>query len=771
MFVNGMRLDGGLGSISSSMIGSIELSKSFMADQDADVLGGNVEFKMRSAEPGFQKDIWVRTGYNGFTKSFKMQDVSALLSNRFFNDKLGVMLSLNYDRKDRGRDVLSANYLTPTSSTTGSEDILPVELRSVSLAHSENLNNRYGATLYADYQLKGGKLYYQAFGSQLNSESLSLSNSYSNAASLGYNSTFQKGITSNFLHGVGGEHTLLGAKVDWGVTKSRRDNEVPEQLSYSASNPQGMTGGSVLVTSNTTIKDYLGFATHDLILTEAGGLSKTNQEDFSDEVAVKLDVELPLHLGSKLGGFFKFGGKYRDISRGYNLDRRNGSFNRHAGDQVGNDAIARLPDWEWTDTPKGEFGHEIFATDQNTEDFSILDAKTYFFPDFDRVNEVADVLDDLLNPIMAPDANDYQNNEQYYAGYMMAGFDIGDYITFMPGLRFERYDYTTTAKFNVNAVGYGPYGTQGVIRDTTASHFNEQFFPMFHLKIKPVKWFDIRLAATKTVTRPSFTQMSPRYSRSASLEQTFGDIYLKPQTNHNYDLFLSFYTKRTGLFTIGAFYKKLTDQVLDYTRRIIDPEEFGVDPIYKNKDYTVPQNNQWPGYVQGLEVDWQTHFSYLPKPLNGILLNVNMTFMQSKTRYPFFSFVTTLIDEPPYKITEGKSDSRVNSIVGMPDFVANVGLGYELGGFAGRISAYYQGSTITNAQASNKSLDQDKDALLRLDLQLSQKIKKVPGLAFYLNINNMTNNPDRTILTYYNDNIVREELYGVSGDMGVRYKF
>ncbi len=107
-----------------------------------------------------------------------------------------------------------------------------------------------------------------------------------------------------------------------------------------------MTGGSVLVTSETTIKDYLGYARHDLILTEAGGISKTNQEDFSDEVAVKLDVEVPLHLGSKLGGFFKFGGKYRDISRGYNLDRRSGSFNRHAGDQIGNDAIARLPDWE-----------------------------------------------------------------------------------------------------------------------------------------------------------------------------------------------------------------------------------------------------------------------------------------------------------------------------------------------------------------------------------------------------------------------------------------
>ncbi|RKZ92025.1 MAG: hypothetical protein DRQ40_09205, partial [Gammaproteobacteria bacterium] len=141
MFVNGMRMDGGLGSVSSSMIGSIELNKAFMPDQDADVLGGRVEFKMREALPGFRKDIWVRTGYNGFTKSFKMQDVSALLSNRFFNDRLGVMLSLSYDRKDRGRDVASASYQA-IGSGKDAEVIKQVELRSVNLYQTQSLNNR-----------------------------------------------------------------------------------------------------------------------------------------------------------------------------------------------------------------------------------------------------------------------------------------------------------------------------------------------------------------------------------------------------------------------------------------------------------------------------------------------------------------------------------------------------------------------------------------------------------------------------------------------------
>jgi TonB-dependent receptor len=771
MYVNGMRLDGGLASISSAMIGGIELSKAFMADQDADVLGGNVEFKMREARPGFKKDIWFRTGYNGFTKSFKMQDFSLLLSNRFFDNRLGVMLSLNYDRKDRGRDVLSASYETRESSTTGSEDILNTYIRSVNLQHSQNLNKRYGATLYTDFRLKSGKLYYQAFFSQRNSENYSLNNSYNNAASTGYSSNYYLGSSRNFLQGIGGEHTLLGAKVEWNVSMSSGKNEVPERLYYTSENGSGMTGGPVAIDSSTTISEYLDLANHSIEWIEANTLGKEFQSDFSNELAARLDIEVPFRLGSKIDGYLKFGGKVRDMHRGYNRDLKRSSFNIHSGDQIGNDVLERLPDWDWTTTPAGEFGGAVFVAEPHEQDFSMLGAKTYFFPDFNKVAEVADVVDDRLNPMMYGDIGDYSNSERYYAGYIIAGIDIGSFITFMPGVRYEKYDYTTTAKWSELGVAYGPYGTQGFIEDTTAGHYNEQFFPMIHLKIKPTRWFDIRLAATKTVTRPSFTQMSPRYNKAPSLDINKGDIYLLPQTNYNYDIYFSFYTGKIGLFTVGAFYKKLTNQVLNYTVRIIDPEDFDLPPIYKNKNYTSPQNNQWPGYVKGLEFDWQTHFSYLPKPFNGILLNMNLTYMQSETRYPFYSFKTIYIDEPPYKISEGKQDSRVNKVIGMPDLIANVALGYELGGFAGRISAYYQGSTITTAQASNKSLDVNKDALLRLDMQLSQKFKKVPGLILYLNINNITNNPDRRILTYYPDKLVRQEMYGVSGDIGIRYKF
>ncbi len=772
MSVNGMRLDGGLGSISSSMIGGIELNKAFMADQDADVLGGNVEFKMREAQPGFRKDIWLRTGYNNFTKSFKMNNVDLLLSNRFFDDKWGVMFSMTYDRKDRGRDILAARHNTFYASEHGSEDIRAVELTGVTLTRTENLNNRYGVTLYTDYKLNNGKLYYQAFFSNRNTESMTYSNSYQEST-LGYRTTSTETLNRNFLQGIGGEHTLWSdVKVDWSVSRSSNRSETPDRLSIGGSNMSGLNAGAVSIDSTTTISEYMSSAKHDIAWTEISHPRYSTSELTSSELAARLDIKVPFSLGSKIGGYVKFGGKIRDIKRSQDKSTRGSSFGRHSGEMLGDTAIARLPDFGWKYTPNTEFGLLPFVTEPYAHDFYMQDAQSWFWIDLDKLKYVLDVCDDMLHGYMIGDKDDYTNTQRNYATYFMAGIDFGEFITFMPGVRYERSNYSTTARWFLQGEGYGPYLTQGQIGDTTASHYTDDFFPMIHLKIKPTKWFDIRMAATKTLTRPGYTQMSPRYHRNRASDQFMGNPYLKPQTNYNYDAYLSIYTGKTGLFTIGAFYKKLENQVLNYELTIINAEEeYGLDPIYENKKLSKPINNKWPGYVKGLELDWQTQFSYLPKPFNGILLNMNLTYMQSETRYPFFSFYKKYISEPPYVINVGEHDSRVNTIIGMPDVVANVSLGYELGGFSGRLSAYYQSATITSAQANNKSLDQDKDALMRLDLQLSQKFKKVLGLAIYLNINNITNNPDRRILTYHPSKLTNEEVYGVSGDIGIRYKF
>jgi TonB-dependent receptor len=770
IYVNGMRLDGGLGGISSSMIGGIELSKAFLPDQDADILGGAVDFKMREALPGFKKDVWLRTGYNGFTKSFRMQDFSVLLSDRFFNNKLGVMLSLNYDRKDRGRDVLSAGYEAVGSSSQGSEDIKPVKLNGVTLNHTENLNNRYGVTIFTDYKLKNGRLFYQGFFSGLESDTKSATNNYTNSARIVYTATMTNSSNKNIMNGIGGEHTIFGVKIDWGVSLSQKRNKTPYLMTYTANNVQGMTNVNT-IDSSTTITQFLALGVPDLDQTGVDQLSKHTTKDYSDELGYKLNLEIPYKLGNLFSGTLKFGGKIRDIDRGYDNTSHTGSFRTDSYEKLYLLVNEYVPDFNWTFLPTGNLGHRAFTSGQEVQDFSMLGAKTYFFPDFHKVDYVYNKMKPEFDQMhyTGDELARYKNSEHLYAGYIMTQLKIGQFFTFIPGVRYEHYEYKTTARKYLEGQGSAYAFPQGIISDTTNGSYNAHWFPMVHLKFKPVQWFDVRIGYTRTLSRPGYGSMSPRYYRTINYDLYTNNVFLKPQMNTNYDVYLSFYTGKIGLLTVGGFYKKLEDQPMYYQVTIIDPATYNLGAAYKNKQYGFWINNKWPGYVKGIELDWQTQFSYLPRPFNGIILNANVTFMQSETRYPFYSFTTKTIPKPPFRISEGKDSSRVNKITGMPGLVGNIALGYELGGFSGRISAYYQGPTITAAQAANKTIDQDRDKLLRLDLQLSQKIRK--GIMIYLNINNITNNPDRLVLTYYTDHVVNEEKYGVSGDIGVRLKF
>jgi hypothetical protein len=229
------------------------------------------------------------------------------------------------------------------------------------------------------------------------------------------------------------------------------------------------------------------------------------------------------------------------------------------------------------------------------------------------------------------------------------------------------------------------------------------------------------------------------------------------------------YSNHIGFFNVSLFYKKITDQVLNRTVVIINPEDYGLSTAYTGKTYSQPINNKWAGYVKGLELDWQTNFWYLPGFLSGFLLNVNFTVMSSETHYPFFVSKRVWVGPPVYYETIGKDSSRVNTIIGMPDMIANVTLGYEKGGFSGRVSFYFQGATIQQAQAANKSLDQNTDELLRFDVQLSYKIYK-DNLILYWTTNNLTNYPDTQSLTYFPQFLANQQNYGWSSEIGLRYK-
>ena len=124
------------------------------------------------------------------------------------------------------------------------------------------------------------------------------------------------------------------------------------------------------------------------------------EESYSKELAARLDVEVPFRMGSKIDGYVKFGGKVRDMKRGYDKWQRGSNFGRHSGEYLGDTAIARLPDFGWQYTPNTEFGFIPFAEEPYAQDFSLLGAQSWFHTDFDKLEYVLEVCDDILNQKM-----------------------------------------------------------------------------------------------------------------------------------------------------------------------------------------------------------------------------------------------------------------------------------------------------------------------------------------------------------------------------------
>ncbi len=769
-YVNGMRMEGSnLAAISSNMMGGLEVQKSFTPDMDADVTGGAVSVKMNEAKSGFRGDVWGRTGYNDLTGSFKIHNLSVLLSNRFFNDKLGVLLSLTYDKRDRGSEKFSGSFKT-IGSAESAEVVKTTQIENASLMYSQNIRDRYGATLYMDYQLGEGKLFYQGFLAYLNWTDNVFSNSYYpyTFTGLAYNASITEGERLTFLNGIGGEHPLFGGKIDWTLFLSKSNDDIPHGLAVSANNSGGIRNANTL-DSTSTWEDLFVLAQHDIDSTPLGSASINMDDNNVTEKTFSVNLTFPFVLSKAMSGFLKFGGKYRDTYREYVHKTAGSGFYQDWVDGMGI-ALDRLPDFGWKYANDSHFSLESFAPRDSRQELSILNQEIYYIPNFDRVNEYVKATEDTYLYHLGAERNNYWGSQYTYAGYVMASLKLGNLIDFTPGVRYEKVKYQTTGiRFFQNKAG-GPIETQGLFQKTSDHSTHDDWFPMAQLKVKATDFLDIRLAYSKTVSRPSFRYLSPKIFESEGNDREYGNMDLLPQTNYNYDIYASFYSNHIGLFTIGAFYKELTDQVLNYTIIIIDPEKYGLSPSYAGKSLLQPINNKWPGWVKGLEFEWQTHFWYLPGFLDGFLLSANVTFMDSETKYPFFSFQRVWVGPPKYYESTGKDSSRTNKVIGQPDLLGNITLGYEKGGFSGRISMYYQGPTITDAQRQNKALDVTKDNLLRFDVQLSQKLF-TEGLIFYLNMSNITNNPDRQYLTYFPDFLARQENYGWTADIGVRYKF
>lgn len=115
---------------------------------------------------------------------------------------------------------------------------------------------------------------------------------------------------------------------------------------------------------------------------------------------------------------------------------------------------------------------------------------------------------------------------------------------------------------------------------------------------------------------------SPVFIRGAS---TMGNPNLRPESAESADMSLEWYFAPVGDLTGALFYKRLTDVVVNNTT----VQNFTNSGLTIPVMVTQPGNSPSVGKVEGAEIGYQQTFDFLPKPLDGLGLSLNYTYLHS----------------------------------------------------------------------------------------------------------------------------------------------
>jgi hypothetical protein len=220
------------------------------------------------------------------------------------------------------------------------------------------------------------------------------------------------------------------------------------------------------------------------------------------------------------------------------------------------------------------------------------------------------------------------------------------------------------------------------------------------------------------------------------------------------------------LFSVDGFRKRIKDLVFFSHTYVTNLSQYPDLPQGGNQLFTFNTYINNPNTIDlyGLETEWQTHFWYLPKPFDGLVLNINYTHIFSEAKYPR-SVVYSSYDEEG-NLTQTVSDTFYTSrMLNQPNDILNLVLGYDIGGFSARVSMLYQDNVFKHPDFWMQQRIYSAK-YTRWDISLKQDLPWY-GIQLLFNINNLTGQSERDVneRTLFPAN---EEWYGMSADLGLR---
>ena len=354
--------------------------------------------------------------------------------------------------------------------------------------------------------------------------------------------------------------------------------------------------------------------------------------------------------------------------------------------------------------------------------------------------------------------------EDDYAGYVAVRGETavaGMALRYHAGARFEATDVTSSGmERQPTALSVMPSDhtafltTYGPIGLVTASNSYRYLLPNLDLDLAARDNLHLRFDASRTLSRPPLTDISPvttlsNSERVGSLVATGQNPHLMPYLSDNFDISSEWYYRPGSYLSIDGFLKNVSDFIISATvtrtiNNVMDPTT-GQPAQFRVSSYV----NGPAAAVYGAEIAWQHEFGD-----SGFGVQANATFVRTDKPYDPFDISTS-----NFAVT-GLADST------------NLLAFYDKDGFEFRLAANWRDSYLDHfGQMQPNSAFGAEPVFVNSswDLACSSRIDITPRLAAYFEAMNLLNSTYST-RGRFPEQVLDIVAYGRRFTFGVHYR-
>lgn len=338
---------------------------------------------------------------------------------------------------------------------------------------------------------------------------------------------------------------------------------------------------------------------------------------------------------------------------------------------------------------------------------------------------------------LAP-ASDYTLVEDVAAGHVEA-YLSGERYRLIAGIRYESTRDVGDTGDTVGGVSTPSHRTNGY----------GDWMPNIQGSYDLTPRLKLRLAFTKTIGRPDFSDIAP--GRTVGVDANGNPVIsgsnpnLGPRRSTNYDASLEYYLP-DGVVSLAVFHKDLDHET--FNEKTLTLDAAGAVILTR----TTPLNSG-SARVTGIEAGFaKRRLDFLPGPLNRLGLTANYTWLDSRW---------TVI------LTDGSTRS-IDSLRNQPKYMGNVGLRYDLGALDLHLDYRVRGRAFTTTFGTTPAGDQWIRPSDQLDLQANWRVRR--GLQLTFEARNLTDS--YTVITTGATNAIYNSVGGGrSYFAGFKYRY